>query len=73
MTGELRPTYHEMRVTSEGVKKRDLNGRPRTKRGGSGADVRTRSAGKTRLFGSCASGKNSIYPGRNNAERRSRD
>ena len=27
---------------------------------------------KTRLFGNCAGGKNSIYPGRTNAERRSR-
>ena len=35
--------------------------------------MRILSAGVAELFGNCAGGKYSVYPGRNNAERRARD
>ena len=73
MTEGPKPTCQGGRVTSKGVKRRDLNHRPRAKRGGSWADVHVLSAGVAMFFGNCADSKYPVYSGRNNAEHRARD
>ena len=73
MTRGPRPACQGERVTNKGVKRQDLNRRPRVKQGGSRADVPALSAGVAKFFGNYADSKYPVYSGRNNAERRARD